>query len=394
MTTHSLNSVRSKADEALEPARFLFRCGSRSLQASGIAAVIDTPARDGAMVDGHFHTAIADAFSQARRAGVAKPLIIGAIPFDTHQASCLYVPQEHAWVEHQAPAGLLEMPAARVVSQHSVPDQAGFQAGVSEAIAQFRLGRLSKAVLSRRLDVELGERVDVAAVMARLEAQNPEGYHFRVPMPDGAELIGVSPELLVRKQHGQLFSNPLAGSAKRHGDLARDQQIALALLDSAKDHYEHRLVVEDIRRLLHVDCLQLQVAPQPSLLGTAAMWHLSTLIEGQLRDPRQSVLQLACRLHPTPAVCGAPTEVARALIERVEPFERGLFTGMVGWCDAEGNGEWVVTIRCATVRDRHLSLYAGAGIVEASDPAAEWAETQAKLGTMLKAFGLDRQERP
>lgn len=394
MTTHSLNSARSQADEAPSAARFLFRCGSRSLQASGIAAVIDTPASDGASASGHFHSAIGAAFAQARRAGVAKPLIIGAIPFDTGQSSCLYVPREHAWVEHNAAPELAEIPAARVVSQNSVPDQAGFEAGVTQAIAQFRLGHLSKAVLSRRLDVELDQPVDVGAVLASLQAQNPEGYHFRVPMPDGTELIGVSPELLVRKQQGHLFSNPLAGSAKRHGDAGQDQKIALALLDSAKDHYEHRLVVEEIRRLLQADCLHLQVAPQPSLLGTAAMWHLSTLIEGQLRDPRQSVLQLACRLHPTPAVCGAPTEKARALIERVEPFDRGLFTGMVGWCDAEGNGEWVVTIRCATVRDRHLSLYAGAGIVEASEPAAEWAETQAKLGTMLKAFGLAPQERP
>jgi isochorismate synthase len=393
MTTHSLNSARSQADEAPAAARFLFRCGSRSLQASGIAAVIDTPASDGAAAEGHFQRAIGAAFAQARRAGVAKPMIIGAIPFDTRQPSCLYVPLEHTWVEHAADSNPSPMPVPRVMSQRSVPDRAGFEAGVAEAIAQFRLGHLNKAVLSRRLDVTLDQRVDVAAVLASLQAQNPEGYHFRVPMPDGAELIGVSPELLVRKHNGQLFSNPLAGSAKRQSDPVQDRKVALALLDSAKDHYEHRLVVEEIRRLLQADCLHLQVAPQPSLLGTAAMWHLSTLIEGPLRDPRQSVLQLACRLHPTPAVCGAPTERARALIERVEPFDRGLFTGMVGWCDADGNGEWVVTIRCATVRDRHLSLYAGAGIVEASDPAAEWAETQAKLGTMLKAFGLDGQER-
>ncbi|MNG14992.1 Isochorismate synthase DhbC [compost metagenome] len=118
------------------------------------------------------------------------------------------------------------------------------------------------------------------------------------------------------------------------------------------------------------------------------MWHLSTAIQGQLQDSRVSVLQLACQLHPTPAVCGFPTRLARKLIDLVEPFERGLFTGMVGWCDGDGNGEWVITIRCATVRQNLIRLFAGAGIVEASCPDSEWAETEAKLGTMLNAFGL------
>lgn len=101
-----------------------------------------------------------------------------------------------------------------------------------------------------------------------------------------------------------------------------------------------------------------------------------------------TALQLACLIHPTPAVCGFPTERARRLIRFVEPFERGLFTGMVGWSDAEGNGEWVVTIRCGTVKGNLVRLFAGAGIVEASSPDSEWAEVQTKLGTMLRACGL------
>jgi isochorismate synthase len=203
------------------------------------------------------------------------------------------------------------------------------------------------------------------------------------------ELIGVSPELLVRKRGSRVFSNPLAGSAKRRASPDEDKRTAEALLDSEKDHYEHRLVIDEIRRVMAPECTSLTIPEQPSLLSTAAMWHLSTAIEGELRNPGRSSLQLACQLHPTPAVCGAPTELARKLINLVEPFERGLFTGMVGWCDAAGNGEWVVTIRCGTVVDNCLRLFAGAGIVEASSPASEWAETQAKLGTMLAACGLD-----
>ncbi len=80
--------------------------------------------------------------------------------------------------------------------------------------------------------------------------------------------------------------------------------------------------------------------------------------------------------------------VAHRLIRFVEPFERGLFTGIVGWCDAEGNGEWAITIRCGIVERDVVRLFAGAGIVEASQPDCEWAEVQTKLSTMLKACGL------
>ncbi len=192
----------------------------------------------------------------------------------------------------------------------------------------------------------------------------------------------------MRKHAGRIHSNPLAGSAKRQQDPVADAAVSAALMASAKDHYEHRLVIDDIERVLRPLCAQLDVPPQPSLLSTGAMWHLSTRIEGVLADPAMTALQVACKLHPTPAVCGHPTRMARKLINLVEPFERGLFTGMVGWCDAEGNGEWAVTIRCGRIHQQRIQLFAGAGIVADSDPASEWAETQAKLQTMLNALGV------
>ncbi|OZT16958.1 chorismate-binding protein, partial [Serratia marcescens] len=99
---------------------------------------------------------------------------------------------------------------------------------------------------------------------------------------------------------------------------------------------------------------------------------------------------LACLLHPTPALCGMPTAQAHALIGKLEPFDRGLFGGIVGWCDDEGNGEWVVTIRCGTVDGNRVRLFAGAGIVEDSSPESEWHETGTKLSTILRAFGINQ----
>ncbi|MGK5631816.1 chorismate-binding protein, partial [Streptomyces sp. URMC 123] len=91
-----------------------------------------------------------------------------------------------------------------------------------------------------------------------------------------------------------------------------------------------------------------------------------------------------------PAVCGTPTAHARRVIAELEPFDRGFFTGVVGWQDDRGDGEWVVTIRCAEAEERGLRLYAGAGVVAASSPAAETAETGAKFRTFLHAVGADQ----
>lgn len=372
--------------------QFEFMSAHRCIRASGVAERVSVPVDPHGRGDGQFQLAVGAALARARAAGIARPIVIGAIPFDLRQPSCLAVPLRHEFYS-RAP-GVAAAPAAAphaplVLSARSFPDEPRFKQSVRQAIANFGLSDLRKAVLARIFEVELDGQVDVARTFARLTAQNPSGYHFRLPLFDGSELIGASPELLVRKHAGRIHSNPLAGSARRHADPVRDREVSAALLQSGKDAYEHRLVIEDIARVLRPLCGALEIPAQPSLLSTAAMWHLSTRIEGVPADPAMGALQLACRLHPTPAVCGFPTGLARKLISLVEPFERGMFAGMVGWCDADGNGEWAVTIRCGRVQQRRIQLFAGAGIVADSCPESEWAETQAKLQTMLSALGVD-----
>lgn len=144
-----------------------------------------------------------------------------------------------------------------MLAQRSIPDEAGFKAAVNQAIANFRSSSIRKAVLSRQLDIQLTQPVDVEQVLANLAAQNPKSYHFRVPMDNGAELIGVSPELLVRKTGDKVFTHPLAGSAKRRADAVEDREVGEALLVSEKDQYEHRLVIDDICRVLEPVCTKL-----------------------------------------------------------------------------------------------------------------------------------------
>jgi isochorismate synthase len=371
-----------------EKESFSFTSGDRELTVAGLLQRIETPAIGGDNANSLFQKTVLQAFDRARKAGQSNPIIVGAIPFDPAEASCLYIPEHAEWRTRSATVrtGVAALP--ELIEQKNIPDEQGFKRAVEHAIVNFRHSDVRKAVLSVQRELVFAQDVDVGAMQNNLRAQNQSGYHFRVPMPDGATLIGVSPELLVHKDGLNFVSNPLAGSAKRMSDPQADQRNADWLSASEKDHYEHRLVTEDIATQLGELCTQLNVPQRPTLISTPALWHLSTRIEGTLADPTVSALQLACRLHPTPAVCGFPTERARRLIRFVEPFERGLFTGMVGWCDAQGNGEWVVTIRCGIVKRNRVRLFAGAGIVEASSPDSEWTEVQTKLGTMLRACGL------
>ncbi|MDJ0483176.1 chorismate-binding protein, partial [Rhodococcus pyridinivorans] len=125
--------------------------------------------------------------------------------------------------------------------------------------------------------------------------------------------------------------------------------------------------------------------------STRQLWHLGTPIEGRLHDPGVTALDLALAVHPTPAICGTPTAAARDLILATEG-DRGFYAGALGWCDAAGDGEWLVTIRCAVLDADGVGLtaYAGGGIVADSDPADELAETTVKFGTVLDALGVLR----
>jgi isochorismate synthase len=372
---------------------FLFMSRHRNLRASGVFARITVPAAGAAHPDSLFRQTVIDGFQRARRAGLRNPIMIGAIPFDQTQPSCLYIPQCHEVFDREAVPDIQafgEQPAyAPVDRARHIPGREGYQDAVASAVAQIGKGVLEKAVLARICDLKLDRAIQADLVLHRLIQQNPSGFHFRVPMADGGVLVGASPELLIRKEGLLVQSNPLAGSARRAADPQQDEAVGQMLQDSGKDLREHAYVVDAVREALGPLCERLDVPERPCLMTTASMWHLSTAIEGELADSGVSVLQIACRLHPTPAVCGHPTDAARTLIASLEPFDRGLFAGLVGWCDAEGDGEWAVTIRCGIVRGDELRLFAGAGVVADSSPAAEWKETGDKLATMLRVLGLE-----
>lgn len=324
--------------------------------------------------------------------GSAPPLVIGALPYDPEGAAHLVVPES---VERSAPLGAVltsEPPTEPLPGAlRPGPGPRDYEAMVGGALARMADGGLQKVVLARTLDVAADAPVDAAAMLRELARRDPRGYVFAIDLPPASgprTLLGASPELLLSRRGEQITANPLAGSAARSPDPVEDRARGEALLASAKDRHEHALVVDDVVAGLAPLVDDLEVPPVPSLLRTATLWHLSTVLRGRCVDRSATALHLARGLHPTPAVCGVPRDGARAAIAELEPFDRGFYTGMVGWTDVRGDGEWVIALRCGEVAGTSVRLYAGAGIVPASRPAEELAETAVKLRTLLGALGL------
>ncbi len=276
-------------------------------------------------------------------------------------------------------------PVHPVVTPRSGDDD--FERSVATAVDAIQRGELVKVVLSRSVDVRLETRPDVPDLLRRWAALEPSCTVFSVPTADG-QFVGASPELLVERTGTRVRSRPLAGTTDRvHGSESR---LPAALLDSAKDGEEHRLVVDAIREELTPVTVELHVPDHPELVHLHTITHLGTTIDGILDSGPDglppSVLHLVARLHPTPAVGGVPRAAATALIRRLEPTGRGTYAGPVGYVDAGGDGYWMIGIRAMSVDGTNVAMTAGVGIVSGSDPTTERMETLLKFRAVFAAL--------
>ena len=248
-----------------------------------------------------------------------------------------------------------------------------FRQAVEAAVSRIRSGALDKVVLAHDLVARTDDDIDARFVLRGLADRYPDCWTFAV---DG--LVGATPELLVRRSGDQVLSRVLAGTAARGADAADDESLRTGLLRSAKDLEEHRYAVESVTSLLTPHCADLSVPTTPYVLELPNVCHLASDVTGRLRDGADA-LALAGALHPTAAVGGTPTDVARRLRRDLEPMDRGRYAGPVGWVDARGDGEWGIALRCAQLDGRSARLFAGCGIVADSDPDAEVLEAQTKF---------------
>jgi isochorismate synthase len=329
--------------------------------------------------------------------GKQRRVVVGAIPFCDRAPVRLFCPRTVCYSGHWsvAPSPHSSEPfhaIPRVPNDRSLNNEP-FLNAVRGAVDEIQRGALRKVVLSRVQDVPLARSPNPLRLLRRLRAKNPHAFTFALALAASDEvpghvLLGASPELLVSRRGSRVVSSPLAGSAPRSADPQEDGRRAAQLLRSTKDRHEHQLVVAQILDDLRPFVQDLQFEREPLVVSTASLWHLSTRIEGKLRDPDVSALRLALALHPPPAVCGPPTAAARAFIREREGFDRGYFTGALGHVDQNGDGDWIVTIRCAELGSERARVFAGAGIVGSSVAELELIETNVKMRTMLEALGV------
>lgn len=381
------------------PGGFLWHTEDLALAGRGVALRVVGPAESVAKV-----LATIPADDQVGGPGCG-PVVLGALPFDDRPPTRLVIPASvvgraadgRSWLTTVAPSGVaaatptaLDLDRLSTLPSIAPPDRfslisvrshAEWSKLVEEAVKVVRAGRLAKVVLAREVLVEANRRFVPADVLQKLHALYPSCMLFSA---DG--FLGASPELLVSRRGRQVRSQPLAGTVARSGDPRADERLTEAMMSSAKERQEHRLVVDQVAAGLLPLCDRLDVPDSPSIVPLRNVSHLGTPISGRLTSPPPGALDLVARLHPTPAVAGSPTGAAAAYLRAVEGFDRGHYGGPVGWMDAGGDGDWAVGIRCAEVAANTARLFAGVGVVADSDPDAELAETQLKLQALLAAL--------
>jgi menaquinone-specific isochorismate synthase len=275
----------------------------------------------------------------------------------------------------------------RVVRVHYPMPFATWAAQIEEAGRRFEESSLQKVVLSRIGEVWLDGRADVGGALTYLDGHYANSIRFLFePRPHHA-FFGATPELLVALDKGQLATMALAGSIRRGQTPEEDAGLAARLLHDPKERLEHDLVVRAIERRLAALAQELAMPPEPAVLPLANIQHLYTPIHGRLL-PTTDALALVELLHPTPALGGSPRDPAMAFIRQAEPAPRGWYAAPIGWLDANLDGAFAVAIRSAVTQEERVWLYAGAGIVAASDPAQEWEETGLKFRPILEALGI------
>jgi isochorismate synthase len=258
---------------------------------------------------------------------------------------------------------------------------------VRATLERVREGAMSKAVLARSVDLELGRQPDPIAILEALRAAYPGCYRFLVADGEGAVFLGASPERLVRLVAGEILTEAVAGTIRR-GAGGDDESLARSLAQSTKDRNEHETVLRHLLETLRPDCAEIHAPAEPGVMLLPHLLHLRTSVRGRARG-NPNVIEILSRLHPTPAVAGMEREEALAWIRSRERMSRGWYAGPVGWVNSRGEGDFAVGIRSVAIRGSRARVFAGAGIVPGSDPDREWEETEIKMRGILDAVRRD-----
>jgi menaquinone-specific isochorismate synthase len=327
------------------------------------------------------------------------PILFSSFSFDPSEISVLVIPeiiigQKNGkswitWIGDSKQPNLEKINTApiggEITWQEGSISEQDWQDQVKNAINAIKSNKLEKVVLARDVTAISKTEIDVRSLLQRLEIEYPSTWIFLV---DG--LIGATPELLVRLSKSLVTSRVLAGTIRKTGNEDRDLTLAASLAKSSKDLEEHEYAVRSVADALAPFCSSTNVPEAPFVLHLSNVMHLATDVTGVLNDSakQSDIFTLIEQLHPSAAVCGTPAIEANKLIIELEQMNRQRYAGPVGWIDANNDGEIAIALRCGQLsNDRNsIRIFAGCGIVAGSDPANEFAESQAKLMPMRTAL--------
>jgi menaquinone-specific isochorismate synthase len=284
------------------------------------------------------------------------------------------------WIEMLGDMGAAPRPG--VLTRWDQPNFTAWSQAVEAALKEFESGPLQKVVLARKSCLELTETITPFALVEILAGGAPACFHFCLqPTAESGAFLGASPELLFRREGVRLESEAVAGTRPRSLDTVEDERLESQLLKMSKEQREHSLVVESLAGTFRELCADFSQDSAPSVLKLSRVQHLRTAFAGQLNDGVGDDSILGA-FHPTPATCGSPCAEAARFIEENEPFDRGWYAGPVGAVSRD-EAEFAVAIRSMLWLGRKIHVYAGAGVVEGSEPEREWNELEDKIAGVL-----------
>ena len=270
-----------------------------------------------------------------------------------------------------------------------------FREAVGRAIRYVRDGDVMQVVLSQRLSRPYSG--SPLTLYRALRSINPSPYMFYLDFGD-FQVVGASPEILVRHERGTVTVRPIAGTRPRGATSERDVELERELLSDPKERAEHVMLVDlgrnDVGRVAATGSVRL--TEKMTVERYSHVMHIVSNVEGRLREGLDS-LDVLRGAFPAGTVSGAPKVRAMEIIDELEPDKRGLYAGAVGYLGFNGDMDLAIAIRTALVKAGQMHVQAGAGIVADSMPESEWQETHAKASAVLRAAelamgGLDARE--
>ena len=264
--------------------------------------------------------------------------------------------------------------------------QSEYEAWV-ERIREYILeGEVMQVVPSQRLSLPL--KSSPLSLYRALRNLNPSPYMYFLDL-DGFEVIGSSPEILVRLEEGLVTVRPIAGTRRRGANDEEDQALEAELLADKKEIAEHLMLIDlgrnDVGRVSQAGSVSL--TENMVIERYSHVMHIVSNVTGQARAGMSAMDALRAAL-PAGTLSGAPKVRAMEIIDRLEPVKRGIYGGAVGYLSWSGDMDTAIAIRTVVVKDGEAILQAGAGIVADSVPASEWEETLNKARGMLRAITM------